>query len=159
LYWEIDVRAIYRFIALVSLCYAFIGTADAQLPEGLSANGARLVWVDFWASWCAPCRRSFPWMNEMQQKYSGDGFSVIAVNVDKERSLAEEFLAEFPAQFPVHYDPSGQLAESFDVQAMPSSFLMDADGNIIARHYGFRLADTKEYEAKIQAALESVATR
>jgi thiol-disulfide isomerase/thioredoxin len=153
------VRAIYRIIIVFSLCYAPVSTVFAELPEGLSANGARLIWVDFWASWCAPCRRSFPWMNEMQNRYSGDGFSVIAVNVDKERRLADEFLAEFPARFPIHYDPSGQLAETFDVQAMPSSFLMDAEGNIIARHYGFRLADTEEYEAKIQATLESVATQ
>lgn len=152
-------RAIYRIIIVFSLCYAPVSTVFAELPEGLSANGARLIWVDFWASWCAPCRRSFPWMNEMQNRYSGDGFSVIAVNVDKERRLADEFLAEFPARFPIHYDPSGQLAETFDVQAMPSSFLMDAEGNIIARHYGFRLADTEEYEAKIQATLESVATQ
>jgi thiol-disulfide isomerase/thioredoxin len=151
------VRAIRKLFVFVSVCYAFFGTAGAELPEGLEANGARLVWVDFWASWCAPCRRSFPWMNAMQQKYSADGFSVIAVNVDKDRALAEEFLAEYPAQFPIHYDPSGTLAQAYDVQAMPSSFLMDAQGNVLASHYGFRLADASEYEAKIRAALESLA--
>lgn len=150
-------RIVRKFLIVLSVSYTFMGPVHAELPEGLDANGARVVWVDFWASWCAPCRRSFPWMNEMQEKYSGQGFSVIAVNVDKDRALAEEFLAEYPARFPIHYDPSGTLAAAYDVQAMPSSFLMDADGNILASHYGFRLANVEEYEAKIQAAIESAA--
>jgi len=147
------VRLIRRFIALIFLYSCLSANASAQLPEGLVAEGAQLIWVDFWASWCAPCRRSFPWMNEMQAKYSADGFSIIAVNVDKDRDLAAEFLAEYPAQFQIHYDPAGRLAEEFDVQAMPSSFLLDAQGNVIAKHYGFRLADTDEYESNIRAAI------
>jgi cytochrome c biogenesis protein CcmG/thiol:disulfide interchange protein DsbE len=147
------VRFVHRVIALILLYSSLVSNASAQLPEGLAADGAQLIWVDFWASWCAPCRRSFPWMNEMQAKYQGDGFAIIAVNVDKDRDLAAEFLAQYPAQFQIHYDPAGQLAEQFDVQAMPSSFLLDARGNVIAKHYGFRLADTDEYEAKIRAAL------
>lgn len=152
-------RAIRRFFVALSIGCGLLGAAQAQLPEGLDTNGARLVWVDFWASWCAPCRRSFPWMNEMQEKYSEQGFSVVAVNVDKERALAEAFLADYPARFPIHYDPNGTIAEAYDVQAMPSSFLIDADGNVLAKHYGFRLAESDDYEAKIRAALESAARR
>lgn len=147
------VRLIHRVITLILLYSCLSANASAELPDGLVAEGTRLVWVDFWASWCAPCRRSFPWMNEMHSKYSGDGFSVVAINVDKDAALAADFLAEYPAQFPIHYDPAGDLAKEFDVQAMPSSFLLDAHGNIIAKHYGFRLADTEEYEAGIRDAL------
>ena len=155
---EIAVRLKWTSIFLILLSFGVGAPAFAQLPDGLVADDSRLVWVDFWASWCAPCRRSFPWMNAMQAKYSGEGFTVLAVNVDKDRDLAAEFLAEYPAEFPIHYDPSGQLAESFDVQAMPSSFLLDASGAVIARHYGFRLAETDEYEAKIRAALDAVSS-
>lgn len=91
----------------------------------------------------------------MQSEFADSGLKIIAVNVDKERVLAEEFLAETPAEFQIYYDPDGKLAEEFDVQAMPSSFLMDANGNIISRHHGFRLANTQEYEQEIRNALES----
>lgn len=139
---------------LAWLIAGFGQTALADLPEEFGTVEAKVIWVDFWASWCAPCRRSFPWMNAMHEKYAGDGLQIIAVNVDKERELADEFLAETPANFRLHFDPAGKLAEEFDVQAMPSSFLLDADGNVIARHYGFRLADTEEYEQQIRGVLD-----
>jgi len=127
--------------------------AQAELPAALGAIEGKVVWVDFWASWCAPCRRSFPWMNAMHEKYADQGLTIIAVNVDKERRLAEQFLRETPARFKLHYDPEGRLAEAFGVQAMPSSFMLDADGNVLATHYGFKLANTEEYEQAIRSAL------
>jgi hypothetical protein len=75
------------------------------------------------------------------------------VNVDKERALADGFLAEVPAQFSLRFDPAGNLAKQFEVQAMPSSFLLDASGNVLDRHFGFKLADAEEHERAIQAAL------
>jgi thiol-disulfide isomerase/thioredoxin len=131
----------------------------AEMPPGLGAVNGQVVWVDFWASWCVPCRRSFPWMNRMHAKYSGDGLQIIGVNVDKTRDLAEEFLAETPADFDLRFDPQGVLAERFGVVAMPSSFLLDAEGNVIATHYGFRMESADEYEAAIVAALDSAALR
>ena len=127
--------------------------AQAELPAALGAVEGKVVWVDFWASWCAPCRRSFPWMNAMHEKYADQGLTIIGVNVDKERRLAETFLAETPAEFKLHFDPEGKLAEAFGVQAMPSSFVLDADGNVLATHYGFKLANTEEYEQAIRSAL------
>lgn len=129
--------------------------ALAELPAAFGAIDAKVVWVDFWASWCSPCRRSFPWMSDMQRKYAAEGFKIVAVNVDKERAAAEEFLAETPAEFAVHYDPTGQLAEQFGVQAMPSSFLLDADGNLLATHFGFKLGNADEYERAIREALDA----
>jgi thiol-disulfide isomerase/thioredoxin len=127
----------------------------AEMPPGLGEVTGRVVLVDFWASWCAPCRRSFPWMNELQERYGDQGLQIIGVNVDKERQLAAEFLAETPAEFDLRYDPAGALAEQFEVQAMPSSFVLDAEGNVIAKHFGFRFADAEEYEATIVAALRA----
>lgn len=125
----------------------------AEVPPALDPVDGKVIWVDFWASWCGPCRRSFPWMNQMLDRYGDQGLQIIGVNVDKERALADEFLAETPARFDLRFDPAGALAERFGVVAMPSSFLLDAAGNVIAEHYGFRFEDADEYEAAIVAAL------
>lgn len=136
-----------------------VGAAQAEVPAELGEITGQVILVDFWASWCGPCRRSFPWMNEMLGRYEAEGLQIIGVNVDKERALAEAFLSESPADFTVRYDPSGSIAESFGVMAMPSSFLLDADGNVIAEHYGFRTADSEEYESSIVAALSASRSR
>jgi thiol-disulfide isomerase/thioredoxin len=135
------------------LALALPRAPEAGMPPGLDAVAGKVVWVDFWASWCGPCRRSFPWMNQMLGRYGGQGLQIIGVNVDKERELADGFLAETPAEFDLQFDPAGALAESFGVIAMPSSFLFDAEGNVIATHFGFRYEDADEYEAAIVSAL------
>ncbi len=143
----------------VSLCLLLATTlisssmALADMPPELAPVKGKVVWVDFWASWCVPCRRSFPWLNTMQRKYGKQGFEIIAVNVDKDRGLADQFLRENPAQFALRFDPKGNLAKEFKVQAMPSSFVLDASGRVIATHFGFKLADTAEYERGIRSAL------
>lgn len=142
-------------VALLSIA----SVARAAPPAALEPVEGRVVWVDFWASWCVPCRRSFPWLNVMQHKYSAEGLQIIAVNLDKERSLADAFLAEVPAQFSLRFDPAGDLAKQFAVQAMPSSFLLDADGNVLERHFGFRTADTADYERGIREALAALPAR
>jgi cytochrome c biogenesis protein CcmG/thiol:disulfide interchange protein DsbE len=141
------------------LALALPGVPAADMAPELDAVAGQVVWVDFWASWCAPCRRSFPWMNQMQGRYGGQGLQIIGVNVDKERELADAFLAETPAEFDLRFDPTGALAERFDVQAMPSSFLLDAQGNVIAKHFGFRYEDAADYEAAIVNALAAAGAR
>jgi len=127
-------------------------TADAL---NLGEYSGKVVVLDFWASWCVPCRRSFPWMNEMQEKYASEGLVVIAVNLDNQASDAEVFLQHYPAEFSVFYDHERQLARQYAVEAMPSSFLIGRDGTITERHLGFKVAKTDEYEAAIVAALRS----
>lgn len=148
-----------RRIALIA-CLVLLATAPpvappaaAALPAGVGPVHGKVVWIDFWASWCAPCRRSFPWLNEMQRRYGDRGLEIIGINVDKDRKLATQFLAQTPADFTLRYDPRGQLAREFDVQAMPSSYLLDANGKVLGRHLGFKLADTREYERLIRNAL------
>jgi thiol-disulfide isomerase/thioredoxin len=139
-------------IAVALLCVMAI--VRAAPPAALAPVEGRVIWVDFWASWCVPCRRSFPWLNSMQRKYGPQGLQIIAVNLDKDRALADQFLAEVPAEFALRFDPAAALAKEFGVQAMPSSFLLDADGHVLASHAGFRAADTADYERAIQAALK-----
>jgi thiol-disulfide isomerase/thioredoxin len=127
----------------------------AEQTDLLTPLAGKVVLVDFWASWCVPCRRSFPWMNAMHDKYREDGLVILAVNLDNDRAEAERFLAEYPAAFRIHYDEDRSLARAFGVSAMPSSFIVGRDGEIQARHLGFRNAQQTDYEAAIRAALTS----
>jgi thiol-disulfide isomerase/thioredoxin len=146
-------------LTLVIALAAAIPTVEAAPPAGLAPVSGRVIWVDFWASWCVPCRRSFPWMNAMHRQYGPEGLEIIAVNLDKERALADGFLAEIPAEFSVRFDPAGKLAKEFVVQAMPSSYLLAADGTVLASHFGFKTADAPEYERAIKDALAAARAR
>jgi thiol-disulfide isomerase/thioredoxin len=151
------------FASRRSLAGVLAGIILAAMPVvGSTANTLNLgdyhgkvVVLDFWASWCVPCRRSFPWMNEMQHKYDDDGLVVIAVNLDNQASDAEAFLRHYPAQFSVYYDHERQLARQYGVEAMPSSFLIGRDGKLVERQLGFKSGKTDEYEAAIVALLRS----
>ena len=147
-----------KALAVAALAGA-TGVALAAPPPALEPVEGQVIWVDFWASWCVPCRRSFPWLNEMQQKHGAAGLQIIGVNLDKDRALADAFLAEIPAEFALRFDPAGALAKQFGVQAMPSSFLIDREGNVLATHFGFKTADTADYERAIEAALARTGAR
>jgi cytochrome c biogenesis protein CcmG, thiol:disulfide interchange protein DsbE len=112
-----------------------------------------VVYVDFWASWCGPCKQSFPWMNDMQAKYGSKGLQIVGINLDTKASDADQFLAEVPTNFLVAYDPKGDSAKRYQVKGMPSSFLLGPDGKIIKVHTGFRPEQRKELEDAIVAAL------
>jgi cytochrome c biogenesis protein CcmG/thiol:disulfide interchange protein DsbE len=113
----------------------------------------KVVLVDFWASWCVPCRQSFPWMTTMLERYGEQGLAVVAVNLDRNRQAADTFLGKFPAPFVVAFDPAGKTAEAFHVQAMPSSFLVSRDGTIVYSHEGFEQAKAAAVEDRIKEAL------
>jgi len=112
-----------------------------------------VVYVDFWASWCSPCKRSFPWMNEMTRKYGPKGLTIVAINVDKKREDAEKFLRLAPAEFTVVYDPAGKVPAAWQVRAMPSSYLVDASGKVVLVESGFKDERKDEVEERIRAAL------
>jgi len=116
----------------------------------LSNYHGTIVYVDFWASWCQPCRNSFTWMNKMQSLYGSAGFKVIAINLDELRTQADKFLQQIPANFDVAFDPQGNTAAAYNVKAMPSSYLIDKNGNIVYANPGFRGNDEDQLEAKIR---------
>lgn len=144
--------AIQGLMILVMLLAFAPGDVAAEKLD-LDQHRGKIVVLDFWASWCVPCRRSFPWMNEMQEKYADEGLVIIAVNVDNDPSDAEEFLQKYPANFLIAYDDDRQLVRQYAIEAMPSSFLIDRDGTLVQNHLGFKVAKTDEYEAAIVAAL------
>ena len=131
---------------------------DIDLPG--SSLGARLsdlkgrhVYLDFWASWCGPCRLSFPWMADMQRQYGSRGLQVLAINLDAKRADADAFLAKSPAGFALVFDAKGESARRMGVKGMPTSLLIGPDGKVVFVHQGFRLDERAALEAKLLAAL------
>lgn len=120
----------------------------------LEAYRGRFVYVDFWASWCAPCKRSFPWMNDLRKRYGDKDLAIVAVNVDASRADAERFLASTPASFTVAYDPAGTTPRQYAIKGMPSSVLVDPSGQIVFRHTGFTSNSARELDGKIAQAMK-----
>lgn len=113
----------------------------------------QVVLVDFWASWCGPCRESFPWMNAIQDRYGDAGLVVVGINLDQESKAAQTFLQKVPANFTIVQDPQARLPEAYGLIGMPSSYLLDRQGRIRATHTGFHMGRVAEYEASIQQLL------
>jgi thiol-disulfide isomerase/thioredoxin len=113
----------------------------------------RVVYLDFWASWCLPCKKSFPFMNDLNAKYEALGLSVVSVNTDYVLKDAEKFLQATPAEFKVIYDSKGELTANYKVQAMPTSFLFDKQGTLIGSHLGFKVEDVAEITGQIELLL------
>lgn len=138
-----------------------IGSAVPSL-SALASDGRMLsldqfrgqvVYVDFWASWCAPCREAIPVLDSLQQRYRTRGFTVLGVNVDTDRRNAQRMMDQLVPVFPVVFDPKGLWPEAFGLREMPSSFLVDASGVVRYVKKGFRGNDAPQIEAAIKAAL------
>ena len=127
-------------------------TAAGQ-PVVAPSSDARATYVDFWASWCAPCRLSFPWMNEMHDRLGPSGLRIVAINLDRRESDARRFLEQMPARFEVAFDPAAHSARRLDIQAMPTSMLVAPDRRIVFTHRGFRNEDRGDLEARLRASL------
>lgn len=135
----------------------------APLFELSSADGAataleqlrgQVVYLDFWASWCGPCRQSFPWMAELHRRHAPQGLAVVAVNLDSRMADAQAFLKSVPVPFKIVYDAQGKTPREYAIKAMPTSLLIGRDGRIRLIHAGFRSSDTAALEAAIAQALK-----
>ncbi len=129
--------------------------ADSSSTVSLAQLKGKVVYLDFWASWCGPCRQSFPWMNEMHSKYGAKGLVIVAINVDAMTADAKKFLGETPAKFEIVYDAKGLTPKAFGIKGMPTSYLIDRTGKILSTHAGFNPAKKSEIETALKRALET----
>jgi cytochrome c biogenesis protein CcmG, thiol:disulfide interchange protein DsbE len=125
---------------------------EGKLPEALAD---KVVVIDFWASWCGPCKESFPAMNELQKKYADRGLVIIAINEDEDAADMKDFLKSNPASFTVVRDAAQKLVATAGISTMPSSFVFGSDGKIKFTHSGFHGTETrKQYEQEIESLLK-----
>ena len=156
-----------RHVLLFGLTLAFAAAAaepGTQAPgftaktfEGKEVSLAdyrgKIVFVDFWASWCSPCRESLPMYDKLAADFGGSDFTVIAVNLDETAADARKFMAEHPVKYTVVQDPDGDIPKAFGVAGMPSSYLIDRDGTIRQRHIGFSKKDVETLRAEVTKLL------
>ncbi len=120
----------------------------------LDAFRGKVIYLDFWASWCTSCSRSLPWMNSLQRKFGEHGLIIVAVNLDTEREQAERILQRVHPEFFVGFDPEGRSPALYGIRAMPSSFLIDQAGMIVSVFSGFDESETQRIERDIASLLE-----
>jgi len=128
-------------------------TLKSRSGENIKLSELRgdVVMINFWASWCAPCRQEMPLLEEMHKKYSDFVFTLLGVNVEEDSSKAIELLRDFPVSFPVLYDDKNDVTKLYKVVAMPSTVMVDRDGNMRYLHRGYLPGYEAEYAKQVKA--------
>jgi len=116
----------------------------------LAEQRGEVIMLNFWASWCGPCRKEMPLLDELHARYEAAGFQVWGVNVDSERADAEKMLGKIPVDFPILFDSAGDVSKKYGIDAMPSSVFIDRDGNVRHIHRGYRDGDEAAYKKIIK---------
>jgi peroxiredoxin len=132
---------------------AFTLASRAGQPVSLADLKGQVVMINFWASWCGPCRQEFPALDEMYRKYRPMGFEMVAINVESEKADAERFLGATPVTFPILFDPDNKVSGSYGVSAMPTTFLVDRQGRLRWQHRAYKPGDEAAYIEQIRAML------
>lgn len=140
---------------LFTILFSFmVGASSYNFLDSDDSN-VKLIYLDFWASWCSPCASSFPWMESMHHKYKGKGLKIIAVNIDEDIKARDAFLAKYSPSFEIKLDDRQQkYSTHYSVDNLPKSFLLDSSGSILATHNGFTKSKAKIIESEINALLK-----
>jgi thiol-disulfide isomerase/thioredoxin len=151
-------RRVVVAIALLIGCAALTGATSAPAPApeftlptraggqlSLDALKGQVVMINFWASWCGPCRQEFPLLEQMQQKYEPLGFTILGVNVEQDSADAERWLADTNVSFPILFDRESRVSSLYEVHAMPSTVFIDRSGQVRYLHQGYKPGDENEY--------------
>jgi len=117
----------------------------------LSELRGEVVMINFWASWCGPCRQEMPLLDGLYKQYTYYGFTLLGVNVDEQQDAADKCLKHIPVSCPVLYDASSSVVELYEVDAMPSTILVDRDGNMRYLHRGYKPGYEDHYDAEVKA--------
>jgi thiol-disulfide isomerase/thioredoxin len=127
--------------------------ADTVKNIDFSAYKGKVVLIDFWASWCGPCQKSMPFLNQLRNERQNDGFEVIAINVDEDTKEALQLLQEHPVDYVMAFDPKAECPKIFNVKAMPSSYFVDKAGKVRKIHLGYRDGDQTVIRELVSALL------
>jgi thiol-disulfide isomerase/thioredoxin len=132
-------------------CPAIFSRTNVSLDP--SDYKGKVVLLDFWATWCPPCIKSMPFFNALHNELGKDGFEVVAINLDEDHDTVSAFLAEHKVNYPIAFDPQGECPKTYDVKAMPSSYLLDKSGIVRKIHLGFRDGDQALLREQIKSLL------
>ena len=116
----------------------------------LSELAGNVVLINFWASWCGPCREEMPLLNDLHNKYEALGFTVLGVNVEEQAAPAIGFINKSPVDFPILFDNKNDVSKIYKVVAMPTTVVVDRDGNIRYEHKGYKSGDEKKYKKMVK---------
>lgn len=120
----------------------------------LSEYRGQVVMINFWATWCAPCRQEMPHLNRLYEQYNKAGFILLGVNIDDNPKAAQAMAEQLGVRFPVLYDATKQVSKRYDVDAMPLTVIVDRDGKVQYLHRGYRSGVEQQYEAKVREILK-----
>ena len=120
----------------------------------LSEYRGQVVLINFWASWCGPCRQEMPHLDAIHKKYEPLGFTVFGVNVEQDRKMADKILRDIPVSFPILFDDNNQVSELYDVDAMPVTVMVDRNGEIRFMHRGYKPGYEEEYERQVRTLVK-----
>jgi peroxiredoxin len=146
-------------------CLAFAGSLSGPAPQfslqsrdgdkvALSDLKGQVVMINFWATWCGPCRQEMPHLEALHQRYSNLGFTLLGVNVEDNPEGATKFLQETSVSFPILFDPKNEVSKLYKVVAMPSTVLVGRDGSMRFIHHGYKPGYEGEYQTQIRALLK-----
>jgi thiol-disulfide isomerase/thioredoxin len=127
---------------------------DSNSQVSLADYRGKVVFVDFWASWCGPCRQSLPLYDKLRESYPAADFAILAISLDEDAADAKAFLVEHSVKYKTLLNSTGDVAKAFDLKGMPSSYLIDRDGVVRARHVGFEAKDIDALKKEIDGLLK-----
>ncbi|UTA47894.1 TlpA family protein disulfide reductase [Simiduia sp. 21SJ11W-1] len=116
----------------------------------LSDLRGQVVMLNFWASWCGPCRQEMPLLDELSKRYSRAGFTLLGVNVEQDTAAGEKYLQDTPVNFTILWDPTSQVSKMYNIDAMPSTVMIDRDGNMRYLHRGYKPGYENDYKKQIK---------
>ena len=119
----------------------------------LSELRGQVVMINFWASWCGPCRQEMPLLEALHKKYSALGFTLLGVNVEQDSSKANAYLRDISVSFPILFDTKNSVSKAYKISAMPSTVMVDRDGNLRYLHHGYKPGYEKEYQKQIKSLI------
>ena len=132
---------------------AFTLGSRAGQEVSLAQYKGQVVMINFWASWCGPCRQEMPLLESIYKKYNKMGFTMLGVNVEPDSNAANEWLKATPVSFPILYDRDSKVSKLYDVAGMPSTVIIDRSGKLRVLHRGYKPGDENEYLDSIRSLI------